>query len=280
MDEKKYKKLVTIIVILLSIILLMAGYIVYDVVTSSNNNASKVNNYEEKTEKDYDLAKAKQLLDNIDYNNFFSMAEDSRRIEALKIQIAFNKTKSKTATCDSIYSDLPNVKKSDYGYDVPLDEKNGDQTWCHNSTKVISYNDINDTYQRLFGSSKIIPKKDFGYSYCDGTYDYIENLDAFVHLYYEPDGCYSLVHEVNVIKTAKIKGEKLTIEVAGVILERKGDDYVLKTGDKKVTFKFSEVGEESFDKEIFNKYSKYMQNYRFVFELEGNNYIFKDVSKY
>jgi len=295
-EEKKYKRLVTIIIILLLIIVLMLGYIVYDVVTSSNNklskndivdvpnkdNGSQENKNNETKEENFDLDKAKQILEGIEYTKFYNISSDE--IESLKLQIAFNKTESQAATCDSIYSNLPNAKKDEFGYyDVTLDNEDfTNQTLCNNSTKVILYKDVNATYIRLFGNNTILPKRDIGgYSYCDGNYDYIEGLDAFAHLYFSPDGCYSENKEINIINSAKSSDDELTIEVSSKVLEWNGQGgYDVTIGDKKVSFEQSKVEKEDFDKDFFGQYSQYMQVYRFAFELEDGNYILKNIDKY
>lgn len=294
MDEKKYKRLVTIIIILLSIIVLMAGYIVYDVITSSNNklskndivdvpnkdNGSQEKENEEPKEMDFDLDKANQLLENIDYNSFFDMPEDIS-IDLLKLQVAFDKAKSQSATCDSIYANLAGVKKEEWGYEIDLDNVDFDtQNLCQYSTKVTTFKDVEETYKKLFGKTTLLTKKDIGgYSYCDGNYDYIESLDSFVLLNHNPDGCFSTNKEVNVIKSAKAKDNQLTIEVYRTILEWNGHGgYEATLGNEKVTFEQSKVEEESFEKGFFEQYSQYMSDYKFVFELEDDNYIFKTIA--
>lgn len=290
MDEKKYKRLVTIIIVLLTIVILMVSYIIYDTISSKKNlsnndivdvpkkdNNSQENEKVEKKEENFDLEKAKKILEDMEYTRFYDVSSD--KIETLKLQIAFNKAKSQPATCDSIYNNLPNAKKEEFGYVVTLDDIQ--ETICQGSTKVILYKELDESYKKLFGSGVTISKTDIeGFSYCDGNYDYIESLDAFVHLDDSPDGCYNENKEINIIKSAILKDKQLTIEVSNKILEWNGQGgYDVTLGDKKVAFEGSKVEKSDFDKEFFNQYSQYMNNYKFIFELEEDNYTLKSYKK-
>ena len=72
----------------------------------------------------------------------------------LKNAIAISKSQSRKVTCDSIYSNIPEVLKYDEDYEIFFDEVG--IMGCYDSqTHVVSYENATQTLKKLFGKESI-----------------------------------------------------------------------------------------------------------------------------
>lgn len=150
--------------------------------------------------KDYDLVKARALVDKFYSDNYIinDNVFKSGMTERYKISMAFNESKkSKEYNCDEIYKD--NEKDSD-GIIV------GDGTYCDGTVNGILYADLEKSYKNLFGNSSKLMQKSIG------VFDYIKDENLFTYLSCRCGGV-DLTNYIYEVKDATIKGKNLTINV-------------------------------------------------------------------
>lgn len=173
--ERSNTALVVIITILVILNLGLVGFIVYDKVIK-DSNIQEPNDEEAVVETKYDLDSAKKLVDKYFVTTGFGTSFE-KFDENSKKAISVNNVRNSAFTfvlCDTVYKgnaeSYPNG--SYFVYDLGL---------CDGSAKAISYDDVNDSYKSLFGSSLEMSKSDYRFAVSD-VVDYNETIDKFIFL--------------------------------------------------------------------------------------------------
>ena len=292
------KKKKSIIMAIVAIILILVGGIFaytnsFNKRKIKNDSAIKdevsIEDDEQKNEsKDFDIAKAEELLDYFGFNEEFGCAsriynstytDSYKKVQALK---KVEKSKSKEIDCSDIYSEELLENRMEYAV------YKGKYGVCRKGTKteVIPYADVNKIYKEMYGTE--IEKDGFETTDVAGgyynMYDYDKTLDSFVKL--DCDGCGGACgpdnYSISKIKSAKLAENDLTIEVYYLYghpsYSESGDEkYILKTSKFEKTLEVN--NQEEFKKEVLNKYLDKLDVYEVKFEKKENNYIFKSMSK-
>ena len=233
--------------------------------------------------KDFDLSKAKDLLDEFGFNRDFKCKSNiysNFYSDAYKAIVAINKVqdKAKEMACTDFYSD----SDIDKNYSSVETLYKGKYGHCSdNKTKAISYDDVNDVYKKMYG--KDIPKDGVSgvemFGLYNEIYDYIESKDMFVSLRCVACGgtCGPSI-TINEIKSAKEIGNKVYIDVYYY------HDSARDNGNGKTYFVLENrfgyhnldniTTEEDAEKEILNKYKDQLDIYEVEFEKVDDHYQF------
>ena len=159
------------------------------------------NKFVKTKEVDYDLDKAKVLVDNYYTDNYLlngNLFTDGMS-DRYMIGKAFDKSidKAKDYNCNEIYKDS---ERDDQGIVV------GEGTFCDGIVKGISYKDLESSYKELFGKNAKLDKKTVG------IFGYVKDEDIFVSLSCRCGG-EGFTKYVYGVKDATLKGDKLTVHV-------------------------------------------------------------------
>lgn len=281
MEKKSKLPLIIIIILLVLIILGLGAFICYEKgLFGGKDNEPKV------VEKEYNLDKAKKLVDKYYITNYGSNTFTTGLTDEAKVVTAIFNTnikESSVISCYSAYSNNPNAKQdSDTSFFISFESSRGGG--CDSDTvPFYSYDAINETYKELYGEDLDIAKKSFAYEAL--IYDYLESNNGFAKLSCRCGGV-TFDRNLYFVKSAKLDGDKLTVDVAYITLlqdqDSDFDDPTLETtiGEEKVTYKYSEVWKDNFEEEFKEKYYDKMDaNYTFTFEKEDDHYILKNLSK-
>ena len=277
---RRESKLPTIIIIVLVVIILGLGvFICFDKGVFGKKKPSNV----VVEEKDYDLSKAKKLLDKY---YFISLGVDTfseGMTNEVRNSIAIFNLAVKyegQVSCSSIYNNNPIAKmESDTSYSIIDGDFAGG---CdENLVPFYKYDDVNEVYKDLFGEGNAIPKESFKFEAL--VYDYNKTQDGFVKLSCRCGGGY-FNRPLYFVKSAKVKEDKLVIEAAYINLEPAVDDDsndpVLEASikDEKVSYKFSDTFKDNFEKEFSDKYLDKMDaKYEFTFIFNEDHYVLSDM---
>lgn len=190
-----------IITVVALILVILGEYLIWDKIVIANEV------------RDYDLAKAKKLVDKFYTDNYIisdNVFKDGLT-ERYKITMAFNeaKDKQKEYECEELYKDS---EKDDDGIKV------GDGTFCDGKVTAIQYADLEKAYKNLFGNDSKLVKKSVG------IFDYVKDENLFTYLSCRCGGV-DVITYVYKVKDAKIKGSKLTINVYYDEVEEPGEDF-------------------------------------------------------
>lgn len=289
MEERKSNKgLLVVLILCVVMILVLSGLLILKTLnkeTSGDNNDEITNtdsNVQETEVKDYDIAKAEELLESFGfkegiptcgfriYNNGYD--EDYMKAQALK---KASQEKTNKMNCSEIY------KQSDLNKDNPRYYK-GEYGYCpqNGAVDVISYDSVNEIYKKMYGSN--IEKEGFNkFTY---FYDYNESLNAFVKL--DCGGCGGACgpsYYVEKIKSAKQIGNELIIEVYYSdgyfdFKSPESDELAYDLDTTKIHTRLDVNSVEEFKKEVLNKYLDKLDVYEIVFEKNNNDYVFKKLS--
>ena len=280
MVYKTDKNYIVVIIICVLVILGLIGYITYDKLGLGNKPKSSSLKIEK--EKDYDLEKAKKLIDKYyiereDSNSFLDgMPDEVRNIIAIR-NMPYKDVKENT--CLSIYKDEATAKKDESGkftVTLKIDSTEDKIGGCDdNYVNYYGYDDINDSYNYLFGKSSNLPKSDFEYK--NDLYDYVDSQNIFTQLSCRCGGVYYKYYKY-LVKDAKVKGDTLTIIVPYIDMETiyKDNTAFVKTTieDEELTYKYTDTQTDTFTKEFFEKYIDKLDRYTFTFKYEDDHYIF------
>lgn len=285
MEERKSNKgLLVVLILCVVIILVLSGLLILKTLnkeTSGDNNDEITNtdsNVQETEVKDYDIAKAEELLekfgfkDGIDYCGFriynSKYDEDYMKQQALK---NVSQDKIKKMNCSEIY-EQSDLNKGVTGY------YKGENGHCpqNGTVDVISYDSVNEIYKKMYGTN--MGKTGFQF------YDYNDTLNSFVKL--ECGACGGACgpsYYVEKIKSAKQIGNELIIEVYYsnghfYFKSPESDELVYDLDTKKIHTRLDVNSIEEFKKEVLNKYLDKLDVYEIVFEKNDNDYVFKKLS--
>lgn len=275
-----------LIIILLLLVVGLGGFIVYDKVLSPEKSTIKDNESvddTQTTEKDYDLGKAKELLEKFGFYKIISCNSfiyDKRYSDDYKALIALEKvdsSKVKTANCSDIFSDSDYVSEFSY--------YKGKSGVClkDGTSNTIAYSDVNSIYKKMYGED--MPKKEASglkvselfYSF----YDYIDSIDSFAST--SCNGCGGTCGpnwNITDIYSAKEIGNKLYIDVKynhgmPTLIGTK-NVYQLSTSHIDKQIDVSSV--EEFEQEVKANYMDYLDIYEVEFEKINDHYVFRNLS--
>ena len=276
MKDSKYK---VVIIILLVVIVCFGGYIVYDAINDKNNqikdnevNENNKNNVQENQVVSYDLKKAEELVDNYYFgetgwvNGFISLPNEQMDdieqsiAEKAKLYVAMLISKKKQISCSE-------AKKV-------IDFVSGDV--CKPTFNTIEYDELNEKYRKLFGSSEQVSKKAF--QYAGEAYEYDEANDRFVEGIFHGGIAAPVNEEVNfyTVKNAQIKSNKLIINVGycDVVLSEDKGVFEIANGSK---VELKNILKENLKQEIMAKYKEQLKIKTFTFELDNGNYVLRNI---
>ena len=286
---KKNNPILIIIIFILLAIIIGGGIFVYTkyIAPSNNKNASNprtTNNEASGKEQDYDLVKAKELIDKY-YVSYLSdnIFTDGITL-ATKNRIALKNISSEYKSennCDVLYENNSNARKEGTGYGVTLnptlEELKGkiNAGGCDlGSADTYKYEDVNNVYKALFGKNENVSKSDF--MYYIGPYDYIEDKAIFVLLNARGGGAIGPHFTTYGVQSAKIIGEKLIVDVGYIGVDVPSS---IKLGNEEVTITEEDVQKDTFEKDFLDKYLDKLDTYEFTFKYEDDHYVFVNMKK-
>ena len=283
---KKNNPILIIIIFILLVIIIGGGAFVYTkyIAPSNNKNSSNTATTDKKVEeevKEYDLAKAKELIDKYYYKytaqpdqNLFTadMTED------VKKNIALNNLKNEFKKIEC--SQITGFETSNTGQCIKLNNSS-----VFTEGRNIDYDSLNNKYKYLFGKTTEVSKEAFSDLTYFVSWEYMENKNIFL----QTIGIGGLEGASNYsnyfVKKAEISGDSLIIDVAYIYMSAKdltsGEDPELKTeiAGEEVTYKESETKKDTFEQEIKDKYLDKLDTYEFTFKYEDDHYIYVDMKK-
>lgn len=284
------EKVLKYIILILSLILFsLSGYRIYEYFSFKENAENENNNHQEdinnnnnemdsEESKDFDISEAEEILEYFGFNDDLGCGsliynqiydDEYKRIQAIK---KVEKSKINVMNCSNIYSETELDQYGRYNLKYGVCEKDKE-------TSVISYDDVNQIYQDMYGKQMEKDGMSSGWFH-NQFYDYNETLKAFVKT--ECGACGGACganYRINKIKSAKTIGDNLIIEVYylhGSPIITQSNIYRLET--KKITTDIKADGIDSFIQEVLNNYLDKLDIYEIRFEKENNNFVLKDVS--
>ena len=278
---KKNKNLTTLCIILGLIIVLLLGYIVGTSVNNQNKEPNKTNK-NETVEKEFDIKKAKVLLEEFGFNRRKGCKTivQNEYNDTYKAIVALEKV-AKDKIIEENCTDLFSITKLEANPE-PLFK--GDTGVCMKDAKAktITYNDVNEIYKKMYGED-ISPENINALSINSqdyALYDFLEGRDLFVKLdcYGCGGTCYS--KHIREIKSATQNDNIVTI----TIYDYESDGVTVEDGIFKFsTEKISENIECQTDNQCINiikkDYLEYLNQYEIKFEIIDNQFIFKSLNK-
>lgn len=186
-----------------------------------------------------------------------------------KLHLALNKTKEITNkySCNELFG---NKDLTSYFSNEDLKDSN---LRCDSTSRQFSYEDVNTTYKKLFGSKLEAPKETISVYLL--PFVYLKDKNIFVELSMDTgDGGYPVVSG---ILDYNKDGNKLYVTYG---IARAEDDQHLKLSDGssvKISVDWNNYDETM--KKYFDKYKDKLFKYKLVFENENNNYVFKTIEK-
>ena len=279
---KKNNPILIVIILILLAIIVGGGFFVYTkyIEPSDTKKASnQTTNVDETVEKEqtYDLAKAKELVDKYYYSvatqpdqNLFT----TTMTEKEKKNIALNNLKGefKKIECSQI---------SGYSVNASGQCSNGSDKFTEGNT--IDYDSLSNKYKYLFGKSNEVAKENFEDLTYFLSWEYIKDKNIFLQTV-KIGGLEGTPYYTNYfVKTAKIDGENLVVDVGYVFMSVKDltDDSTLKAiiGGEEVTYKESETKKDTFEQEFKDKYLDKLDTYEITFKYEDDHYVFESIKK-
>ena len=228
----------------------------------------------------FDLDEANQLLETFGINNRFGCTTIAHKkyTDTYKAYVAIqnvDQSKIKEVPCSDLYSKIDLVDK-----DTEEERYQGSVGVCYPNTKVsiISYNDVNEVYQKMFG--KELPRLSIDtttvHTLLQDSYDYIRDHDVFasVQCYHCDGACYS--HQIRELKTAYMKKDILRIDFYDYesgLFELNDDHYVLETTKFKKAFTCT-YNDECIDI-IKNNYMDQLDVFEAIFQKKEDHFVFK-----
>lgn len=264
--EKKIKVLIVLIIVLILLLLGLSGYMLYDKIivneeqpsnigrnVNSNKNIKVPTNERQNSD-------SKELIDNIlkdDIYNVIDKLLTNGLNEDVKMLIAISNTEPVTYTmkCSALFG---------------LDEnqeyrpKENDHWVCGGeSGKIYLYDDVYNTYLKLFGNDNVLQKK--GY-YDIWAYEYSEIENAYVKLSpaFGPIISTEYIYD---IESENYKDENLEINVRYLPYKWGMDDKYYIESDSVILSNLDEV------KDYFNNNKSKMNIITFNFKKKNNDYI-------
>lgn len=224
---------------------------------------------------------ANELLSKYHADIYFQYHQDySGFKEELKQYLAFINTKSiEVKNCADVYE----LTTTEYGDQIKIGEE---LTYCcADTTQVISYEDINETYKILFGSEKDMPKTNF--QYLIYVYNYIEETDSFASSMICESGYAYPDIEVYNIEEIEVINNQLVISVNYIEFEISTEEtdeivYRASVGDQIIEIREDELVDEEFNirtettDNFFKTYEDLLPTYTYIFEKENDNLILVD----
>lgn len=270
------------ILIITILVIVTGGYL-----TLNKNNNKGQEKIDDDTKspliKDFDILKAEEILEYFGFNVNFgcgSLVYDSFYSDSYKKITAIEKveqSKIKNMKCSELYSELDL-----YG------NYKGENGVCPQtkSTSVISYEDVNEIYKKMYGKS--IEKEGFSStrSMLYKFYDYNESLDSFVKL--ECGACGgacppALNIIINKIKSAKLVDNNLIIQIyhlnSSPYYNEYSKKYIYRLETRKIQVGIDADNEKSFKDEVINKYLDKLDVYEITFKQKDNQYIFASLNE-
>lgn len=272
--------LVVLITVLVMLVLGLVGFIVYDKVidkenepnTEENNNESSNNQGNENQDivVDYDLDKAKKLVDKYYYNYRGMETTFEKMSENDKMFIAYTKLNESdfgVANCKNLYAGEGN-DAGGYYIDVL-----GNEYVCNEYSKTIAYNLINSAYKDLFGNSTNIPKKSFAIGW--EAIGYVQSTNEFVDLDFYGGGDWPENQPKYGVISAKLTNDNnLVVEVGYVVFKFDFDRNLYYADfDKNITYTSVDDIEEDFFKQNLDE----VKVLKFNFEKENNKFVLKNM---
>lgn len=280
-ENKKNTGFIVAIIILAILVVGLVGYVVYDKM-SNNNDKNQESGIEDVTNKENDNNS------NIDDNSALGIADlivksyyDSSKTlfddvfskgldDNMKALIAIRNTTGVSEDCDDLYKNS-GVKKFTGGEDYQIDYNGNEIGVCETNAEAYKYDDVNDSYKKLFGQSQNVAKNKIVMNLI--SYDFVN--DKFVKLQ-TYGGTDSRPISVYKVASAKLKDGILTVQVLykRLELEIQDDGYLYYKEDK-----FNDSTLDNFINNFADKYKSDMDTYEMVFKLESAHYILESVIK-
>lgn len=199
------------IIVLATLVLVLGGYLVYDKIIAKDETKKSENNekVEEKPELedavDYDLTMAKKLIDKYTYDFYdWQRMFENGLDENHKILLAIRHTKStkKAVDCKKAFPNGKLITK-----DAIELEMNGEfvgvcEQWM-DTLDVYSYDELNKTYQSLFGPNEEMPKSAL---LSPHSFAYSSAYDAYIELDCQCGGVYFQESYYEVVSAKELDG--------------------------------------------------------------------------
>jgi len=295
------------ITVLVMLVLGLIGFIVYDKVINKTNepnndmsgmnndindpNNNSTNDNDSITYTDYDLDDAAELIKKYYYDdspNGVSTFDKMSEIDKAYIAFAhLDKSVINTKSCKSLYEDSISdgtVETSGNGvYQIV-----GTVLVCDQTTKVFSYDSLNNEFKKLFGSSNSVAKENFkisGWLFNLNEYsraDYVQSSNQFALLEcrgtcggseFESKSIYDVLN-------AKLSSDgKLIVTVGYVVFHyewgRTDNKPYVADFDSSLAYDYSIDVEENFIKNHADEVTKL----EFIFEQENGNFVLTSFTK-
>ena len=282
--RKKNKNLTITCILLTLIILVLLGYIVILKTTYKNEIKNNDKNTIEKqaNEKDFDLKKAELLLEEFGFNRRRGCETILRRnyddnYKAIVVLEKITKDKIYEENCSDIFNQNAYTEDPESMY-------KGDIGVCFKNNKVetITYNDANAIYKKMFN-------EDMPTEHVNGLqnnsldyilYEYINDKDIFAKLdFYGVGGACTSQH-IREIKSATQTNNTIKIVVYDYESEYANfEDGIYHFDTDKLSTDIECSDENNCLDIIKNKYINFLDEYEIIFEIENNQYIFKEFNK-
>lgn len=268
-----------IVITILAVLVVGLGcFIIYDKVIDKNEKKDNdvVEKEEKNVEEDYDLVKAKELIDKF-YDDAFYNFFDGKYNEKQKShfaaknlgQLGYIDVEELGAECsDSISS------QTSGSYYCKL--RVGDNYYYSTQlTFEAPYDLINESYKKLYGNDNNISKETIPMGIAD--YVYIDKTNSFVQLNEYGIGLINPATDIYGVKSAKVTEKNLVITVGYVeMIPSVSDEPTAIIDGNQVTFTQSEIENQT---EFLNKYLDKLDTYEFEFLYEDGIYKLKNVVK-
>ena len=280
-----------VVITILSILVLGLGcFIVYDKVINKGEKKED-NAVEEKigSEEDYDLVEAKKLIDKYVYADFDLFDDFSNRTVESKVVFAILNVRTGDINNEYIgnLESFDCSNSAEIGTDYECSVKNSNNTAFKHTSSVaetISYDTLNASYKELYGNDQDISKIQYISMGFGPAYQYVEEINSYVKVHCGACGGISVVEKLYGVKSAKLDGNKLVINVGMIQVSPSGDDYNKVVGTingQDVKFTYDEIHDSmgKTKKEFLSKYLDKLDTYEFDFIKEDGIYKLRDVKK-
>ncbi len=278
MEERKNNSVVTavIITVLVMVVLGLIGFIVYDRVINKTDEpkTEENNNVEENNDVivDYDLDKAKELVDKYYYNwggidvTFNNMDENDKMIVAYR---KLTKSDFKNANCGFLYANSDKIINQDAG-GYYMNVMNNEHV-CNEYSETVEYETINSIYNELFVGD--MPKKAFGAGF--EAIDFIESENKFVTLDFYGGGDWpENIPMYDVLSAKLINDNELIVEVGYTLFMIDAINNVYSPDfDKNIKYNSVDDVEEDF----FRKNADKVKVLKFNFVKENDKFVLNNM---
>lgn len=231
---------------------------------------------------DFDIGEAEQLLETFGFNKRFGCITIAQKkyTDTYKAIMALNNVDTSLIheeKCSNLYNNSLLVDK-----DLESERYELNNGSCKDNAKVISYDDANLVYKKMYGREMpktSIDSREIDYLFHE-SYDYNSDKDAFVLLecYNCLGSCYSL--HIREIISATTKKDILRIDFYDYesgLFELNDDHYNLVTSNHSKIFTCT-YNEECMDI-IKRDYMDYLDIYEAIFQYKDDHYIFRKFIK-